>query len=413
MQLALSPLLLVLSAGTVFRACANVAPEDAEHEDVELSDVEIEDINAALKRFHYTRLLSNAAIEAELVFPKVNGSFPMSGNVSHLRPQAPDRVNPRFLVHTNRNGDGESPTPLLEVGYDGDMDAIAELLDVKEKLYILVHGFRSKARARWMQRIKNEILAVENATVILVDWSQGSGGKNYSVAAGNTRLVARVVAMLLERLVRAGVLQLENVHYIGHSLGAQTAGFLGEDLQDMMASKIGRITGLDPAGPMFQSFGVHLRPEHAHFVDVIHTSMGMGFNVFRGRMGITIDCGHVDFYPNGGRRQPGCKALGKFDCSHGRAALYYANSIRTCSYPSVPCSDYKTFKGGWCSSCGTSCGFMGHNASPLLRGRQFLRISAVSPHCASDNSGPASAVIVWTYVMMSVVCSLSYAVCSP
>ncbi|CAN7950789.1 unnamed protein product, partial [Ixodes hexagonus] len=50
--------------------------------------------------------------------------------------------------------------PVLDVGYDGDVAAIADLLDVKQKLYVLVHGFRSKARASWMQGIKNEILAV-------------------------------------------------------------------------------------------------------------------------------------------------------------------------------------------------------------------------------------------------------------
>ncbi|CAN7999115.1 unnamed protein product [Ixodes hexagonus] len=360
-----------------------------------------------------TKLLSDTTSgEADLTFPKVNGSFSMSGNVRHLRPQSPDHVNPRFLVHANRNGSDNYQAPVLDVGYDGDVAAIADLLDVKQKLYVLVHGFRSKARASWMQRIKNEILAVENATVILVDWSRGSGGKNYSVAAGNTRLVARVVAMLLERLVRAEAVRLENVHYIGHSLGAQTAGFLGEDLHTMMASKIGRITGLDPAGPLFQSFDVYLRPRHAHFVDIIHTSMGRSFNVFRGRLGITIDCGHVDFYPSGGRRQPGCKALGKFDCSHGRAALYYANSIRTCSYSTQRCSDYKAFRSGQCAPCETSCGHMGHNASELLRGRQFLHISAAYPHCASNN-GSGSAVVTWTCLLASVFWSLLCAIRLP
>lgn len=39
----------------------------------------------------------------------------------------------------------------------------------------------------------------------------------------------------------------KNVHIIGHSLGAHTAGYAGTLVQGL-----GRITGLDPAEPYFQ-----------------------------------------------------------------------------------------------------------------------------------------------------------------
>ena len=60
----------------------------------------------------------------------------------------------------------------------------------------------------------------------------------------------------------------KNVHIIGHSLGAHTAGYAGERIQ-----KLGRITGLDPAEPYFQgmSENVRLDPSDAEFVDVIHS----------------------------------------------------------------------------------------------------------------------------------------------
>lgn len=98
---------------------------------------------------------------------------------------------------------------------------------------------------------------------------------------------------------------LENVHIIGHSLGAQIAGFAGNNL----GGRVGRITGLDPAKPLFESL-VNLennKPEYldwndALFVDVIHTCAGT--------LGFVSAVGHVDFYPNGGTAtQPGCPFL--------------------------------------------------------------------------------------------------------
>lgn len=60
-----------------------------------------------------------------------------------------------------------------------------------------------------------------------------------------------------------------DVHLIGHSLGAHTAGYAGEK----MGGKVGRITGLDPAEPYFQGMPSHVRLDYtdAKLVDVIHT----------------------------------------------------------------------------------------------------------------------------------------------
>ncbi len=60
----------------------------------------------------------------------------------------------------------------------------------------------------------------------------------------------------------------KDVHIIGHSLGAHTAGYAGEHI-----NKLGRITGLDPAEPYFQGMGEHVRLDtsDADLVDVIHT----------------------------------------------------------------------------------------------------------------------------------------------
>jgi pancreatic triacylglycerol lipase len=64
--------------------------------------------------------------------------------------------------------------------------------------------------------------------------------------------------------------------------------------------------GLDPAEPHFSKTDpvVRLDPTDADFVDVIHTDAGPFIN---GGLGILQPVGHVDFYPNGGIEQPGCR----------------------------------------------------------------------------------------------------------
>lgn len=63
--------------------------------------------------------------------------------------------------------------------------------------------------------------------------------------------------------------------------------------------------GLDPAGPFFEGLDeeVRLNPSDAGFVDVVHSN---GKPLMDGGAGMFAPCGHVDFYPNGGKQQPGC-----------------------------------------------------------------------------------------------------------
>ena len=66
-------------------------------------------------------------------------------------------------------------------------------------------------------------------------------------------------------------------------------------------------SGLDPAAPGFDfdDAGARLDPTDAMFVDVIHTDIRSG--VLISSLGLARPCGHVDFYPNGGKQQPGCE----------------------------------------------------------------------------------------------------------
>ncbi|CAG7824064.1 unnamed protein product, partial [Allacma fusca] len=106
---------------------------------------------------------------------------------------------------------------------------------------------------------------------------------------------------------------------------------------------MGRITGLDPAEPYFQYMPEHVRldPTDAKFVDIIHTD-GRTFLLLG--LGMIQPCGHVDFYPNDGKEQPGCEITEipmnllhshgyeeaqreLFACNHHRAIYYFIEAV--------------------------------------------------------------------------------------
>ena len=145
----------------------------------------------------------------------------------------------------------------------------------------------------------------EDTNLILLDWTRGAG-TTYSAAVANTELVGRQLALVLLDTIKLGT-NPKKIHIIGFSLGAHVAGCASEVLKKRKIL-LGRITGLDPASPFFRN---HLFREKsrkldaldADLVDVIHTD---GSKDFADGFGLLKPIGHIDFFPNGGREQPGC-----------------------------------------------------------------------------------------------------------
>lgn len=113
------------------------------------------------------------------------------------------------------------------------------------------------------------------------------------------RQVARVLAKVIDALVAHGM-QLQDLTIVGHSLGCHISGLAAKQLKS--DGKIGVIVALDPASVLFDYFNTEKRlcDTDAEYVQVIHTDSG--------HYSFEYPLGHADFYPNGGRNQPGCKA---------------------------------------------------------------------------------------------------------
>nr|XP_042903735.1 pancreatic lipase-related protein 2-like isoform X2 [Parasteatoda tepidariorum] len=183
-------------------------------------------------------------------------------------------------------------------------------------------------------------------------------------------------------------LKAEDIHVIGHSVGGQLVGFVGERVHNL-----GRITALDPGGPYFDNAPneVCLDRSDAIFVDVLQTNSG--YSAYTG-IGEGPVIGHAVFSINGGRHQPGCdykpaiKLLGKYNkktipnqCSHLRVLDNFQSSISTCQYTSYACFSYEGFKAGLCKDTPFTNRMGYHAVKPPYQLNYFLDTTSKAPYC--------------------------------
>ena len=79
--------------------------------------------------------------------------------------------------------------------------------------------------------------------VINVMWGPGAVFPEYTQAVANTRVVAKQIFILILNLVNELGVKCKDLHLIGHSLGAHTAGHVGQLLRSQNAT-LARISGI-------------------------------------------------------------------------------------------------------------------------------------------------------------------------
>lgn len=255
-----------------------------------------------------------------------------------FRTDRKETVNTRYFLSTRKHRDR------VELKQDPDFNFNSTDFDPgRSKTVFIIHGFMSNGGMQWIRNLADAVLNVVDANVIAVDWSGGGGSWMYWRAVANTRVTGADVTSLIVKMMKIG-LKNKSIHLIGHSLGAHICSYISAHL-----GGVARITGLDPAQPCFQTDDpdIRLDPSDADFIDVIHTN---GRVLLKVGFGLPQPIGHVDFYPNGGAKQPGCSKkrllqipvvsliknrIEKSICSHGRSYMFFTESLKAsdkCSF---------------------------------------------------------------------------------
>ncbi|XP_035206591.1 pancreatic lipase-related protein 2-like [Stegodyphus dumicola] len=317
-------------------------------------------------------------------------------------PDSPENVGTEFRFYSPKNVD--EPQYISTANFSS-WDVKKSGFSRLAKSIFIIHGYRD-GNSPWPVRLKNALIKREKANVFVVNWSKGAGAPpyillEYQKVSDNTRVAGAEVGYFIQKLIAATKLNPKRVHVIGHSLGAHVAGYAGKWFKNNSTKKVGRITGLDPAGPRFNRVDpiVRIDREDATFVDIIHTNYAP--NRFEG-LGIKETIGHFDFYPSGGEDQPGCikarearkKIIGEltdpsqlfdviwniksgksenisegfneFGCSHVRAYKLFTASLEEpkCKFQALLCDSWKDFQTGACGACkGSKCVNMGYYAA--------------------------------------------------
>ncbi|EDO45128.1 predicted protein, partial [Nematostella vectensis] len=295
-------------------------------------------------------------------------------------PESPASIHTQFMLYTR-----ESPVQYQQLYEDMDITRDTHF-NASRRTVIIIHGFAgftSDIRHEvnwWGFPMKNELLWEGDFNVIIVDWMRGAWFP-FTRAVANTRLVGAQTARLLQILEERSGRKLAYVHVIGFSFGAHVAGYVGRRMKKR-GRMIDRITALDPAAMWFHKHheDVRLDTSDALFVDVIHTSADYG---------ITSTIGHADFYPNGGKKQPGCDNFFRgfssyLFCGHKRAPALFTTSLYTKTpLYSYPCRSEDDFNSGNCLKCDGKCPTMGFRLDTknnTLSGSFYFRTTDTAPY---------------------------------
>jgi len=257
----------------------------------------------------------------------------------------------QFFLYTNPANTDEFD----ELIFNNTDSVVNSRYNKSNPVILLSHGFTQNYTTQFPVYPRNAYLQAgfaNTTNLIVVNWGKLSSAKNnepfpipvvgaildlplYKEAVDNVYVVGKRVQEFLVWLESNKFLTPggESIHLLGQSLGAHVSGMAGHYYKNVTRKRIHRITGTDPALPLFepQLPSLRLDSTSAYFVDVVHTNQG--------EWGYLGNLGHVDFRVNGGGAvQPECGLANVTDffCAHNLAPRYYAESILDSTIKACP-----------------------------------------------------------------------------
>ncbi|XP_013149161.1 PREDICTED: pancreatic lipase-related protein 2-like [Papilio polytes] len=213
----------------------------------------------------------------------------------------------RYFLYTRLN-----PTSAQLLQIDNIDSVLSSNFNPNVPTVVVAHGWFSNQNTNINPVIRDAYLERSDVNVIILDWSRIAMG-SYLNAIANIPNVGKALGQFLNFLSETTGASLESMHLAGFSLGSHVVGNAGRELN----GKVGRVTGLDPVSPIWHNNKNRLDKTDGLYVEVIHTN-GRG-------SGANMALGHADFYPNGGKSQPGCLTS---ICNHNRSWELFAATVK-------------------------------------------------------------------------------------
>ncbi|XP_028161532.1 pancreatic lipase-related protein 2-like [Ostrinia furnacalis] len=224
-------------------------------------------------------------------------------------------------------------------GQNLEMNNVESILssnfDPNAPTVVVVHGWLGNQDSGMNTQVREAFLSKGPANVIAVDW-RSLAVSGYVTATRGVPEAGRQLGRFLAFLNKVANAPYEKMHLVGFSLGAHLVGNAGREL----GGKVARVTGLDPAGLLWNLNSNKISRNDGQYVEGIHTDGGLSASI-----GIGYAIGDADFFPNGGNSQPGC--LTNF-CNHNRAWRFFASTITHDHLVGRQCSNYLQVTLGTC-----------------------------------------------------------------
>ncbi|XP_058467036.1 pancreatic triacylglycerol lipase-like [Malaya genurostris] len=285
-----------------------------------------------------------------------------------------EELEPLFNAETDvvfRLFTRSNPNSAQVIGWNDASSVQSSNFNPSHPTRFTVHGWNGDGTSGLHANIRSNYFAVGDFNVINVDWGAGAQTANYVTARNRVAAVGSVISGMVNTLVSASGISRNSVSLIGHSLGAHAAGNAGKNQN----GQINTVVGLDPAGPLFSLDNSDIMGSNdAQYVEAVFSNAGT--------LGFDLPLGNANFYPNGGRSQPGCGTDVSGNCAHSRAHEYFAESISSSAgFRATRCASHSEILNGQCTPSGSDARMGGEpsNQGRGVSGVYWFNTNSASP----------------------------------